>query len=928
MISRLLGKMFGTKNEREVKRLLPIVDQINSLEPSIQNLTDAQLKSKTDEFKAQLANGRPLDDLLPEAFAVCREASRRVLGMRHYDVQLIGGMALHRGTISEMRTGEGKTLVATLPTYLNALTGKGVHVVTVNDYLAKRDAEWMGRLYKFLGLSVGIIVHELNDRQRKESYGSDITYGTNNEFGFDYLRDNMKFSLADYVQRGHNFAIVDECDSILIDEARTPLIISGPAEESTDKYVMVDRIVPHLQRDLHFVMEEKSKTASLTDDGNAKVEQLLGIENLYDPAHIDVLHHIYQALKAHHLYRRDVEYMVRDGEVIIVDEFTGRLMPGRRWSDGLHQAIEAKERVPVKNENQTLASITFQNYFRMYSKLAGMTGTADTEAVEFKKIYNLDVLVIPTNKPMVRKDLDDVVYKTEAAKFKAIVEDIRERNKEGQPILVGTVSIEKSERLSDFLTKAGIRHNVLNAKHHQREAEIVAQAGRKGSVTIATNMAGRGTDILLGGNAEFMSRTVSTDETSEAFKDAFSGFKKTCEAERGQVVGAGGLYIIGTERHESRRIDNQLRGRSGRQGDPGMSRFYLSLEDNLMRIFNGERIQAIMNRLNVPDDEPIMAPMVTRAVEGAQRKVEGHNFDIRKHLLEYDDVMNKQRNAIYSLRREVLEGEKIVDIVREFLSDVTSHILDTHADERQKRENWDFNGLNTALLQQFGFSLNFEEGTLKKATLSSEKLTQAVRDQVKQIFDQQKATIGPYFDRVQKEVLLMTIDSKWKEHLQRVDQLKEGINLRAYAQKDPLVEYKKEAFNAFSQMDFAVKAETIEKLFKIQLVAAPEEAVGGPNSENGFQDEGIVNGREAIDLDLGQPLMKRPRQQMTMSHGEYAPFQGSNGGSQRSSGPGVAGGGKRAEPVIRTDEKVGRNDPCPCGSGKKYKKCHGAQLSE
>jgi preprotein translocase subunit SecA len=925
MISRTLGKIFGTKNDREVKRLLPLVAQVNALEPEIQKLSDQELVQKTADFKAQVQNGRTLDDLLPEAFAVCREASKRILGMRHYDVQLIGGIALHRGTISEMRTGEGKTLVATLPTYLNALSGKGVHVVTVNDYLAKRDAEWMGRLYKGLGLSVGIIVHELNDRQRKQSYGSDITYGTNNEFGFDYLRDNMKFDLGDYVQRGHNFAIVDECDSILVDEARTPLIISGPAEESTDKYMVVDRIIPHLKRDEHFIMEEKSKTASLTEDGNSKVEQLLGIENLYDPQHIDILHHIYQALKAHNLYKRDVDYMVKDDEILIVDEFTGRLMPGRRWSDGLHQAIEAKERVRVKNENQTLASITFQNYFRMYSKLAGMTGTADTEAVEFKKIYNLDVLVIPTNKPMIRKDEEDLVYKTEIDKFKAIVEDIRERNKIGQPILVGTVSIEKSERLGDFLTKAGVRHNVLNAKHHQREAEIIAQAGRKGSVTIATNMAGRGTDILLGGNPEFMARTVSPDETTEEFKTAFAGFKKACEAERSQVTEAGGLYIIGTERHESRRIDNQLRGRAGRQGDPGASRFYLSLEDNLMRIFNGERIQAIMNRLNVPDDEPIVAPMVSRAVEGAQRKVEGHNFDIRKHLIEYDDVMNKQRNSIYSLRKEVLEGSKIDDIIREFLSDVTSHLLDTYADPNQKRENWDFDGMNTALNQQFGFQLNFEDGPLNKMSINEEKLTSAVSNKVKELFELQKSTLGPLFGRIEKEILLMTIDSKWKEHLQRVDHLKEGINLRAYAQKDPLVEYKKEAFNAFAEMNMAVKAETIEKVFKVQLVANPNFAQDQIEADDGNAIP------EAAPVEISKPIMNRPRQtQMTMTHGEYNALDvggspSTSSSSMRRQNPGA---NKTAEPVVRFEEKVGRNDPCPCGSGKKFKKCHGVSLGD
>jgi preprotein translocase subunit SecA len=678
MVNEVLRKIFGTKHDREMKRIRPTVDQINSYEPQMQALTDEQLKAKTPEFQARLKAGETVNDILPEAFAVCREASKRVLGMRHYDVQMIGGIVLNRGAISEMRTGEGKTLVATLPVYLNALTGKGVHVVTVNDYLAKRDAEWMGRLYSWMGLSTGIIVHGLNDQERKGMYRADITYCTNNELGFDYLRDNMKFDLEDYVQRELNYAIVDECDSILIDEARTPLIISGPAEASTDKYIAVNKIIPHLKRDVHFNMEEKSKTASLTEEGNTKVEELLGLENLFDSRNIELLHHVYQALKAHYLYRLDVEYMNKDGEIVIVDEFTGRLMPGRRWSDGLHQAIEAKEGVDVKNENQTLATITFQNYFRMYNKVAGMTGTADTEAVEFKKIYELEVSVIPTNKPIKRQDQEDVVYKTEAAKFKAIAAEVKERSAKGQPILVGTVSIEKSEALSNALKKEGVRHDVLNAKAHEREAEIVAQAGRKGTVTIATNMAGRGTDIVLGGNAEVMAHKVSEDEESPEYQQALIKYKAQCEAEKKEVVAAGGLYIIGTERHESRRIDNQLRGRSGRQGDPGESRFYLSLEDGLMRIFNGERIQKIMSMLNIPEDEPITAKMVTNAIEGAQRKVEGHHFDVRKHLLDYDDVMNKQRTVIYRMRRQVLEGNDVERTTLDFLGDVTSNLLDTH----------------------------------------------------------------------------------------------------------------------------------------------------------------------------------------------------------------------------------------------------------
>ncbi|MEQ1877454.1 MAG: preprotein translocase subunit SecA, partial [Bdellovibrionia bacterium] len=811
MIKSLIAKVFGTKHDRDMKAVQPLVDKINSFEEATTRLSDDNLKAKTPEFKARLEKGESLDDILPEAFAVCREAAKRVLGMRHYDVQLIGGIVLHQGKISEMKTGEGKTLVATLPVYLNALSGKGVHVVTVNDYLAKRDAEWMGRVYKWLGLTVGIIVHDLNDRQRSESYGSDITYGTNNEFGFDYLRDNMKFRLEDYVQREFNFAIVDECDSILVDEARTPLIISGPAEESTDKYAAVNRIIPYLKKDIHFVMEEKSKTASLTDEGNSKAEELLGVGNLYDPQNIDLLHHVYQGLKAHHLYKVDVDYMVKDGEIVIVDDFTGRLMPGRRWSDGLHQAIEAKENVAVKNENQTLATITFQNYFRMYKKLSGMTGTADTEAVEFKKIYNLDVVVIPPNKPVQREDREDVVYKTEQAKFKAISADIKERNLKGQPVLVGTVSIEKSEHLSQFLKRTGVPHHVLNAKHHEREAEIVAQAGRKGSVTIATNMAGRGTDIVLGGNPEGLARQKHLEESAADYAIEFAKIKALCEAEKQEVIAAGGLCIIGTERHESRRIDNQLRGRSGRQGDPGASRFYLSLEDNLMRIFNGERIQKIMNTLRVPEDEPIEAPMVTRAIEGAQRKVEGHNFDIRKHLLEYDDVMNKQRTTIYGLRREVLDGQAIEEIVLDMMAAVTSEMLDAFANEEVKKDDWNLEGLQTALLQQFGAHIEFKD---HRQNMTPESITDSVKTAVKGAYEKQKQALGSLVPDVQKMILLQTIDTLWKEHLLRVDHLKEGINLRAYAQKDPLIEYKKEAFSAFSELDHLIKTQTLEKFLK------------------------------------------------------------------------------------------------------------------
>lgn len=836
MVLNFLTKLFGTAHEREMKKLRPLVEKIASLEPSMQALSDAQLQAKTPEFKERLAKGETLDDILPEAFAALREASTRVLGMRHYDVQMIGGITLHRGAISEMKTGEGKTLVATLPVYLNALSGKGVHVVTVNDYLAKRDTEWMGRLYNWMGLTTGTIVHDLSDAERQVAYGADITYGTNNEFGFDYLRDNMKFDLKDYVQRELNYAIVDECDSILIDEARTPLIISGPKDDSTDKYVEVDKIIPHLKLDVHFIMEEKSKTASLTEEGNSKVEELLGIGNLYDPEYIDLLHHIYQALKAYHLYHLDVDYMIKDGEIIIVDEFTGRLMPGRRWSDGLHQAIEAKEKVKVRNENQTLATITFQNYFRMYNKMAGMTGTAETEAVEFKQIYNVGVQVIPTNRGISRKDHEDVVYKTEAAKYRAMAKDIRERSLKGQPVLVGTVSIEKSERLSRILKNEGITHNVLNAKHHEREAEIVAQAGRFGAVTIATNMAGRGTDILLGGNAEFLARSELVAQgkeeiSEEEIKELTPRFKAQTEEEKQKVLAAGGLYIMGTERHESRRIDNQLRGRAGRQGDPGESQFYLSLEDNLMRIFNGERIQKIMNTLKVPEDEPIQAGMVTRAIEGAQRKVEGHNFDIRKHLIEYDDVMNQQRNAIYSLRRQILAGEEIERKILDMLGDVTSTALDLFVPENSRPEDWNLTGLVTACQRNFGLSLSEEQ--LKGKTL--QEITQIVSEGVKRIYDSQKAEIGDFFEQLGRMLMLQTIDQRWKEHLENIDQLKEGIHLRAHAQKDPLIEYKKEAFDAFQAMNAWINEETVEKLLKIKLV----------NQERARE---VLNDRQELDV--------------------------------------------------------------------------------
>jgi len=855
MINSVLKAIFGTKHEREMKVLQPIVDKINSFEPQIKALSDSALQAKTAEFRERHAKGETLDQLLPEAFAVCREASQRVLGMRHYDVQLIGGITLHQGRISEMRTGEGKTLVATLPVYLNALSGKGVHVVSVNDYLVKRDSEWMGRLYKWLGLTIGIIVHDLSDQERQESYGSDITYATNNELGFDYLRDNMKFDREDMVQRPHNYAIVDECDSILIDEARTPLIISGPAEASTDKYYEVNKVIPYLQRDKHFIMEEKSRTASLTDEGNSKVEELLKIENLYDPQHIELLHHIYQGLKAHHLYKLDVDYMNKDGEIVIVDEFTGRLMPGRRWSDGLHQAIEAKEGVSVRNENQTLATITFQNYFRMYKKLAGMTGTADTEAVEFKKIYNLEVTVIPTNRDIKRLDSDDVVYKTEKAKFKAIADDIKVHHEKGQPILVGTVSIEKSEALSRYLKAENIRHDVLNAKHHEREAEIIAQAGRFGAVTIATNMAGRGTDIVLGGNAEMMAKGVSGQAEGPEFEEAMAKFKVSCEAEKQKVLTAGGLYIVGTERHDSRRIDNQLRGRAGRQGDPGESKFYLSLEDNLMRIFNGEMIQKIMDRMNVPDDEPITARMVSRSIESAQRKVEGHNFDMRKHLLDYDDVMNQQRTLIYGMRKKIMEGEGVERSYLDMLSDVVSALLETYVPQDQKKDLWNLEGLNGALQSQFGIRIDFQSFPTLNVQIVSDTVAKIVKD----AFDKQKTNLGTFYNQVQKMILLQAIDQHWKEHLGRIDRVKEGISLRGYAQKDPLIEYKKEAFATFEQLNFVIKTDSLEKYMKVQIVSQDqaqkmEEMLQTPDlNELNYHgaDESAAGG--ALSLGAGAP---------------------------------------------------------------------------
>ncbi|MDO3376714.1 preprotein translocase subunit SecA [Geoalkalibacter halelectricus] len=895
MLGQLVRKFVGSKNERELKRMQPIVDLINSLELRMQALSDAELRAKTPEFRQRLERGETLDDLLPEAFAVVREAGRRVLKMRHFDMQLIGGMVLHSGKIAEMKTGEGKTLVATLPTYLNALAGKGVHVVTVNDYLARRDSEWMGNIYTFLGLSVGVIVHGLNDAQRKQAYGADVTYGTNNEFGFDYLRDNMKFSLEDYVQRPHYFAIVDEVDSILIDEARTPLIISGPSAASSELYYAVNRVIPMLQKGEvvesrdgkigqtlktytgDFTVDEKSKAASLTEEGVAKVERLLNVENLYDPRNIELVHHVNQALKAHALFKKDVDYVLRDGEVMIVDEFTGRIMPGRRWSDGLHQAIEAKEGVKIESENQTLATITFQNYFRMYEKLAGMTGTADTEAAEFHQIYKLDVMVIPTNRPMIRKDQADLIYKTEKEKFNAVIEDIRQAHERGQPVLVGTISIEKSETLSEMLKRRGVPHNVLNAKHHEREAEIVAQAGRKGAVTIATNMAGRGTDIVLGGNADMMARREAAlaEDPEAAYPALVEKFSAQCAREKEEVLAAGGLYILGTERHESRRIDNQLRGRSGRQGDPGESRFYLSLEDDLLRIFGSQRVSFVMDKLKIPENEPIEHGMISKAIENAQKKVEGHNFEIRKHLIEYDDVMNKQREVIYTQRREVLAGQNLRDTIEAVIDESVEDMVGTFCPDKATPQDWDLSRLGEDFFNLFSFhpQLPDPEGPLPDRDELEEDLKKAAKERLQ---EKEEEFTSPVMEHLMKVILLQTIDTQWKDHLLSIDHLKEGIGLRGYAQRNPKQEYKKEAYGLFMEMMGRIRQEVLNKLYRVQL--AREEDVERLEAEQ--RRRRIVLNRSA---DAEQPQ----------------------------------------KPATREEDKVGRNDPCPCGSGKKYKKCCG-----
>ncbi len=895
MIGSFVKKIVGSKNERDLKKLQPAVQEINALEADFEKLSDAELQAKTEHFRGRLAAGETLDDLLPEAFAVVREASKRVLGLRHFDVQLIGGMVLNSGKIAEMKTGEGKTLMATLPIYLNALSGKGVHVVTVNDYLAKRDAEWMGNVYRFLGLTVDCVVHGLSDSQRKLAYGADITYGTNNEFGFDYLRDNMKFDLAEYVQRDLHYAIVDEVDSILIDEARTPLIISGPSEASSELYFTVDRIIPKLEKGEvieerdgkigqtvkhytgDFTVDEKAKSSSLTEEGVSKVEKLLNVSNLYEPRNIELLHHVNQALKAHALFKKDVDYVVKDGEVQIVDEFTGRLMPGRRWSDGLHQAVEAKEGVKIASENQTLATITFQNYFRMYDKLAGMTGTAETEATEFREIYGLDVVVIPTNRPMQRQDNADVIYKTEKEKFLAVIEDIIECYKQGQPVLVGTISIDKSEVLSALLKKRGVPHNVLNAKQHEREAFIVAQAGRKGSVTIATNMAGRGTDIVLGGNPEMMahSEAAAAEDPEARFVELLPEYQQRCKQEKEDVLAAGGLYILGTERHESRRIDNQLRGRSGRQGDPGKSRFYLSLEDDLLRIFGSQRVAFVMDKLKIPEGEPIEHGIISKAIENAQKKVEGHNFDIRKHLIEYDDVMNKQREVIYTQRREVLAGEDLHGTYHGILDETVEDMIASFCPEKTPGSEWDWKRLTEDFINQFNFMPDFSG--IDRSTCRHEELDASFKEQARRrLQEKEEDFTPPVMLQLMRILLLQTIDSQWKDHLLSIDHLKEGIGLRGYGQKNPKEEYKREAYGLFMEMMGRVRAEVLQKMFRIQL---------------------------AREEDVEQMEAEQKRQKISLNK--------------------VGGEEQSKKPTVRDEDKVGRNDPCPCGSGKKYKKCCG-----
>jgi preprotein translocase subunit SecA len=984
---KALTKVFGTANERAIKKLVPRIAAISEMEPELQKLSDEELSAKTVEFRARMAaklegiteaeaiaaaEREALDEILPEAFAVVREAGWRAVRMRHFDVQLIGGMVLHQGKISEMKTGEGKTLVATLACYLNAFAGHGVHVVTVNDYLAKRDAEWMGKIYEFLGLTVGVIVHDLDDNQRREAYAADITYGTNNEFGFDYLRDNMKFELKDCVQRGHYYAIVDEVDSILIDEARTPLIISGPTEQTTDKYARVRKIIPALELGEEveslegktfsgdYVVDEKHRTIGVTDEGWVTIEKELGIDNIADAENWDLKHFVETAIKAHALYKRDVDYVVKDGEVIIVDTFTGRLMPGRRWSDGLHQSIEAKEGVNIRKEDQTLATITFQNYFRLYKKLSGMTGTAETEAAEFEKIYKLEIVVIPTNKPLLRVENSDVVYRTEKEKYKAAADDIALLHEKKQPVLVGTTSIEKSERLSGILARKGVRHVVLNAKQHEREAEYVAQAGRLGMVTIATNMAGRGTDILLGGNADFMTRqelvkkgqarAISVAEgainsmapagflrfyyqgqefeVSEPDWGAiFAVHNEAVQKEHEEVIAAGGLFILGTERHESRRIDNQLRGRAGRQGDPGESRFYLSLEDDLMRIFAKQWVSTLLERLGMEEGVPIESRMISNRIEAAQKAVEAQNFESRKHLLEYDDVMNKQREAVYGLRRQLLEGvEQRELILEDYVGGILSTALDEFAPENLHPDQWNVKGLDEKLLDQFGLKLSAVG--INARELSRHELGDAIFDRLKEEYAAKEKILSTdtmrYHERM---VMLSVIDGLWKDHLLAMDHLKEGIGLRGYAQQDPLVAYKRESFDMFEAMMAKFQEDTVRFLFRMQILgpdgnpiatapeprkpipaAPPVASADTPLSRDGAPREIAIPTRQpSTTIDALEKEFHRKKQREL----EAATRAGSGDGAQAAQ--------------RRTGEKVGRNDPCPCGSGKKYKKCHGAE---
>ena len=933
MLDTLLAKLFGTKHDREIKRMRPLVEKINGLGPQIEALSDADLQAKTPWFRQRLAAGETLDDLLPEAFAVCREAAWRLMGMRHYDVQLIGGMVLHQGKIAEMKTGEGKTLTATLPVYLNALEGKGVHVVTVNDYLARRDAEWMGRIYKWLGLSVGVIVHDLSDQERRDSYNADITYGTNNEFGFDYLRDNMKFETGDMVQRPHGFAIVDEVDSILIDEARTPLIISGPSEISTDKYYRVNRIIPRLERGEtiegdepgdrtytgDFILEEKHRSAWLTEQGEAKVEKALNIDNINELAHYDIKHAVEQALKAYVVFQRDKDYVIKDGQVVIVDEFTGRLMPGRRWSDGLHQAVEAKEKVRIERENQTLATITFQNYFRMYGKLAGMTGTADTEAAEFSKIYSLEVVVIPTNRPLMRVEHQDIVYRTAEEKWRNAALEIKECQERGQPVLVGTISIEKSELLSRHLKKMGVKHEILNAKHHEREAKIIAQAGRKGAVTVSTNMAGRGTDILLGGNPESLAREallrkgVDPDhaDNRQTWLSELEKFKEATDAEHDEVVQAGGLHVLATERHESRRIDNQLRGRAGRQGDPGSSRFYLSLQDDLLRIFGGEKMQNLMLRLGMEEDVPIESRLITKRIEAAQKAVEAQNFEARKHLLEYDDVMNKQREAVYGTRRKLLEGKDQQEYILGLVGDAAGRFVEERCPEKAHPDTYDLAGLAADTAAQFGVKID----DLELQGLDPQGIADEITDFLCNRYEAKSESLGDERMRYsERMIMLQLLDQQWKGHLLSMDHLKEGIGLRGYGQKDPLIEYKKESFDIFQAMMANFEDETLKILFHLQPAPAAGQAAQAP-PRPGLDGQRTNGAGAAVEEELAaagsiesftRDVRRRKERELQQAR------------------PVGAGGATAAVKQVIRGKKVGRNEPCPCGSGKKYKRCCGA----